>query len=191
MGCTNCANYREESEYGDYGSCYGTWYECSAKPNMGNLKGFPFKKVPKSCRGVFKVDREKLSGGRGWEVMAELCDSICGRSEDHNLKYDKVNGCSLGTCEAFRYIEGRTDLWERDNTLGYMYVTEGRIREALKGKKLFFRDRKGRKHEFKVAIRETCTDCKGDSCKFERGIASWLCPTCNGRSVVLTAIVSP
>ncbi|USG64014.1 hypothetical protein NDK47_24210 [Brevibacillus ruminantium] len=191
MGCTNCANYHEESEYGDYGTCYGTWYECTAKPNMGNLKAFPFKTVPKSCRGVFKVDREKLTGGRGWEVMAELCDSICGRSEDHDLKYDKVNGCSLGTCEAFRYIEGRTDLWERDNPLGYMHVTEERIRDALKGKKLFFRDRKGRKHEFKVAIRETCPDCKGDSYKLERGIASWLCPTCNGSSVVLTAIASP
>jgi len=190
MGCTNCANYHEESEYGDYGTCYGTWYECSAKPNMGNLRSFPFNTVPKSCRGVFKVDREKISGGRGWEVMAYLCDSICARSGDHDLKHDKVNGCRLGTCEAFRYIEGRTDLWER-NPLGYLHVTEEKIREVLKGKRLFFRDQRRRKHEFKVAIRGTCPDCKGDSYKLEKGLASWLCPTCNGSSVVQIGVTSP
>lgn len=175
--CKHCSNCITESdgEYGEYKYTY-----CSEEQSSQNLKGFPFKKPPKKCieKKIFSLNPESYPNyWHGWGVMGMVCDSIC----QFALSSDK--DCDMWTCEAFRYVEGRTDIYlhgKKDYEIDY--------REMLKGKKLTYRDAKGRKHLFRVKITEKCTNCNGEGI-----IESWRnsCPVCNYRGVVEKGIALP
>lgn len=42
--CTDCRHYFFDEEYSDH-HLLASWCECSARPNVANLKQFPFQKT--------------------------------------------------------------------------------------------------------------------------------------------------
>lgn len=175
--CKYCIHCIEECD-GEYGE-YNYKYCCEEQPSQ-NLKGFPFKKPPKSCikKKLFSIDTDYYSNNRRyWEINSLVCDNIC----EHAYDFEKK--CNPRTCEAFRYLKGRTDL--------SFYEKHGDkidYREVLKGKKLTYRDNQGRKHYFKIRITEKCDNCNG-----EGTLDDWdkACPKCDCTGTLLKEIKLP
>lgn len=175
--CKYCVHCMEEwdGEYGEYKYKY-----CYEEQTSQNLKGFPFKKPPKSCikKKLFSIDSDYYSNVlRSWEISYILCDNIC----QHAYEFEKE--CNPMTCEAFRYLKGRTDI-AFYKKLGQ----EINYREILKNKKLTYRDNKGKKHFFKVRITEKCSNCNGDGV-----LGAWdkPCSECEYKGVILKEIRLP
>ena len=153
-------------------NCLSSERECMADQKYQNLKNFPFKKPPKQCvkSGLFSVNPELYTNY--WNCYGNtlsLCNEIC------QFAYKGNKECDWTTCEALRYINGRTDIYLNEKRdLNYY--------DLLKQKKLTYRDKRGKKHLFKIAIKETCEKCNGE------GFINSMkhpCPECNYRGKLI------
>lgn len=176
MGCEKCVHFHSGYE-GDYNSY--PYVECNAEAKASNLKGFPFKNIPKSCRGTFSVNKEYLpNSSRHYYLLHSICDNICSRSDNKDIRYSKNEGCNPNSCDAFQYILGRTDVVGDMQICDNKELSEEQIRELLKGKKFKVRNKR-MSVDFKVAIKEICPICKGEGILNNNMKNPLLCNNCN------------
>lgn len=104
MGCKYCSCLGTDNDGSDYPT--DSWFVCNAEMTVANLKGFPFKRVPKPCRKNFRIDPWRMPiCERDWWAASLLCDDLCrkaGLDSEHKIRCRE--------CDALRYVVGRTDI---------------------------------------------------------------------------------
>ncbi|MFD1676039.1 hypothetical protein [Alicyclobacillus fodiniaquatilis] len=165
MSCSKCIHYfnGEEGEH-----------VCGQSMIVSNLKSFPFTRVPSQCKSVFDVNPMALpTADRYWSLLSNLCGNACDRC-DVESQPEGRNGCSTETCDAFRYLIGRTDLTDDE-------LTAPRIREILQNMRLMYKTNEAGKQEFKMAQWETCSLCQGKDSILPNGDYFDICHKCLGK----------
>ena len=181
--CWNCGALQSEG-----GGEEGPSYEiCGAESRVSNLKGFPFAKIPRYCKRQRLVIVNPFSyPNEPWSVMGALCDDMCAEG----VKGLSERDCLISTCDAFRLIEGKTDAFRVGlNGRKELDRYPDAILAALRGRRLYFRPKRGKKRLFRLAIWGKCPECDGVGATTKPRY--WVCNTCKGRGEIVTGEAVP